>query len=358
MSGPLFIDCAPFNGGTQESFATLVEAFTDCAMAVGDGLAPRFPNATIIHARHWPANITGLFQFIADRRDASHILRTIPRGGGDAADSPSLIHANTLRSALLLTSLPISCPVIVHDRDIRAPRLAVRFIARRLRPIIIAISSTVAQKWRGLIPDENIHIIYNGFRLDDIRAAKPVQFPWNAPTIVLVADFVPWKRHRLFIDAFALAKQRIPNLHAIIRGRVRTAADEAYLNDIRDYVSDIPDISIDAAPGSALGHIAAADMLVSCSENEPFGRTVIEALSLSKPVIATPTAAPPELFKMLAPNLIMSDDSPQTLATTIADNLNKSFQPLSLDAFSVESMLAKVTAVHEWAIRHCQRESP
>jgi len=384
----LFIDCAPFIGGAQESFATLVDAFPDCVMAVGDGLAPRFPKALRIHARHWPATPAGFFQFLADRREALHTLHlilrggdaasippapsvlrggdtaSIPpapavlRGGGDAADSPALIHANTLRSALLLTSLPISCPVIIHDRDIRTPRFAVHYIARKLKPTIIAISSTVAEKWRGIIPDEKIHIIHNGFRLDEIRAAKPTQFPWSGPTIALAADFIPWKRHRLFIDAFALAKQRSTNLHAVLRGRVRTASEEAYLSDIRAYASSIQDISIDTSPGTALGQIAAADMLVSCSENEPFGRTIIEALALGKTVVATPTAAPPELFKTLAPNLIMVEDSPQAIADAIADNLNKSFQPLSLGDFSVASMLAKVSAVHEKAIYHCQRESP
>ena len=385
MRGLLFIDCAPFIGGAQESFATLLDAFPNSTVAVGDGLAPRFPNAIRIHARHWPATLSGLFQFLADRREASHILRAVLRGGGNAASpqpSPNvlrgggnaaeatlvlrgggnaavslpLIHANTLRSALLLTSLPISCPIVIHDRDIRAPRIAVRYIARRLRPTIIAISSTVAQKWRGVIPDENIHIIYNGFRLDEIRAIKPAQFPWSGPTIALAADFIPWKRHRLFIDAFALARQRIPNLHAVLRGRVRTSADKAYLNAIRDYATNFKDISIDTASGAALGHIAASDLLVSCSENEPFGRTIIEALALSKPVIATPTAAPPEFFKMLAPNLIMADDSPQAIADAIADNINKSFPPLPLDEFSVESMLSKVAAVHERALCPCQRK--
>ena len=398
MRGLLFIDCAPFIGGAQESFATLLDAFPNSTVAVGDGLAPRFPNAIRIHARHWPATLSGLFQFLADRREASHILRPILRGGGNAASpqpSPNvlrgggnaaeatpvlrgggnateatlvlrgggnaavslpLIHANTLRSALLLTSLPISCPIVIHDRDIRAPRLAVRYVARRLRPTIIAISSTVAQKWRGVIPDENIHIIYNGFRLDEIRAAKPAQFPWSAPTVVLAADFISWKRHRLFIDAFALARQRIPNLHAVLRGRVRNVADEPYLNAIRDYASAIPNISIDTSSGAALGHIAASDMLVSCSENEPFGRTIIEAIALYKQVIATPTAAPPEFFKMLAPNLIMADDSPQAIADAIADNIHKQFSPISLDDFSVESMLAKIAAIHEMVACNCQQK--
>ena len=232
-----------------------------------------------------------------------------------------------------------------------------RYIARKLKPTIIAISSTVAEKWRGVIPDENIHIIYNGFGLDEIRATRPALFPWSAPTVVLAADFIPWKRHRLFIDAFSLVRKRIPELHAVIRGRLRSADDEPYLNDIRDYALAIPNISIDTSSGNALGQIAASDLLVSCSENEPFGRTIIEAVALSKSVIATPTAAPPELFKMLAPNLIMADDSPQALADAIADNIHKPFSPISLDDFSIASMLAKVTAIHEKASFFCQRES-
>ncbi len=133
----------------------------------------------------------------------------------------------------------------------------------------------------------------------------------------------------------------------MLRSRLRSTDNEAYLNDIRDYASTIPNISIDTSSGSALEQIAASDLLVSCSDNEPFGRTIIEAVALSKPVVATPTAAPPELFKMLAPNLIMADDSPQALADAIADNIHKPFSPISLDDFSVESMLSKINAIHE-----------
>ena len=355
MNKVLFIDSAPFVGGAQESFASLVESFPDCAVAVGDGLATRFPNATHIHARHWPANITGLFQFLSDRRKAAHILRSIVPAssvslcGENAAAPLALLHANTLRSALLLTSLPISCPVIVHDRDIHAPRLAVRYIAKKLNPTIIAISSTVAQKWRGILPDDSIHIIYNGFRLEEIRSAKPVQFPWDGPTIALVADFIPWKRHKLFIDAFALAKQRVPNLHAIIRGRVRSDDGQTYLDALRKHSLGIQNLSFATKAGTALGHIAASDMVVSCSENEPFGRTIIEALALSKPVVATPTAAPPELFETLAPNLIKADDSPQSIADAIVANISRQFPQPSLDAFSMETMLARISAIHAMA---------
>ena len=340
MTRVLFIDCAPFVGGAQESFATLVEGFPDSAVAVGDGLAARFPDATHLHARHWRATLKGLSQFFIDRMKASDALERL------IADyAPDIIHANTIRSALLLTSLRLPCPVIVHDRDIKALLPAVRYVARKLSPTVIAISSTVAEKWSGLVNQDYMHIIYNGFSLESIRAAEPVKFPWEGPTIALVADLVPWKRHKLFIDAFSLARQRIPNLHAVIRGRCRSIGDK-YTENIIQYAKNIPNIVIDTADGKALGHIAASNLVVSCSENEPFGRTIIEALALSKPVVATPSAAPQELFKLLSPNLIMADDSPQALADAIAENIHRTLPPLPLDAFSAQNMIAKIAAVH------------
>ncbi len=340
MTRVLFIDCAPFVGGAQESFATLVGGFPDSAVAVGDGLAARFPNATRFHARHWPSTLKGLSHFFIDRMKVTPVLERL------IADyTPEVIHANTLRSALLLTSLKLPCPLIVHDRDIKALRPAVRYVAHKLRPTVIAISSTVAEKWSGLVPQDYMHIIYNGFSLESIRAAAPVEFSWDGPTIALVADFVPWKRHKLFMDAFVLARQRIPNLRAVIRGRCRSIGDE-YTENIIQFSKNIPNIVLDTADGPALGHIAASNLVVSCSENEPFGRTVIEALALSKTVVATPFAAPPELFKLLSPNLIKADDSPQALADAIVDNIHRTFTPIALDAFSAETMIAKVAAVH------------
>ena len=45
-------------------------------------------------------------------------------------------------------------------------------------------------------------------------------------------------------------------------------------------------LSFNTADEIALPEIAAADVIVSCSDSEPFGRVIIEALALGKPVVS------------------------------------------------------------------------
>lgn len=337
MTRVLFIDSAPFIGGAQESFSSLVGSFPDAALIVGDGLSKRFPSAPCIHVRHWRAGILGAFQFLQDRGRADVVIRQVMD-----EYKPDIIHANTLRTALLLTSLRPACPVLIHDRDINAPTITVRYVARKLRPRVIAISSAVAEKWRGLVPQNMISVVPNGFDQDAIRTVKPAVFPWNGPTIILAADMVPWKRHALFIKAFAIAKASCPQLHAVVRGRVRSPEGERYLQSLQSMAAGLQDLAFVCDDGPALPHIAASNVLVACADNEPFGRSVLEAAALSKIVVATPTAASPDLLQALQNNAVIADDTPDDLARAIIDAISRKYSTISLEQFSLASHIERI----------------
>ena len=319
----LYMDCAPFLGGAQESLWTLAQAFREHAFLVaGNGLQAKalengWPHA-VLPTRHWPATLRGLWQFWQDRRKAIPVLQE-----AISRFKPELLHANGLRSAMLLAGVrKLPCPVILHDRDIREPSLLLAPLTRRLAPTVVATSSSVAQKWQGRLPKERIHVIPNGFDLTSIRTTIPATLPHEKSpggwTVLLAGDFLPWKRHGLFLEAVRLAHRQAPELRAIIKGRVRNQEGRV-LQQLRQRLAEEPELAscvfIDSTDASALPYIASANLLVSCSQGEPFGRTIVESYALGKPVAATRDGGAPELLDTTAAQVC--DSTPDALATAI-----------------------------------------
>ncbi len=326
----LYIDCAPFCGGAQESLWSQMEPYRADAMLVsGAGLWERAVSSGMrrarIEARHWTANMSGLWQLWQDRKKAVPIIR-------DAIEEfrPEIIHANCIRAAMLLTDLRTPLPVVLHDRDIRAPQLLLQPLQNRLHPMVTAVSRAVAAKWRDTAPPERVRVLPNGFEVTRIAATRRVVLPFrrveNPYCVVLAADFEDWKRHALFLEAVLLAHQRLPSLRAVIKGRVRvssTGEEDPNSREVLENLFRLIDehdecrayLAIDASDGPALPFLAAADTLVSCSENEPFGRTLVEAFALGKTVAATRTGGAPELLD--CPAVAVCDDSPEALMEAI-----------------------------------------
>ena len=293
----LLLDCAPFTGGAQESFWSLAAHLPQdvcrpllmTADHSAGGLAERaalqsFPYQPFT-ARHWPANVRGLLQYLQDSRRFEPFFRKT------VADfQPDVIHANCIRSALLI---PQDCrqPILLHDRDAAFPFFVTRHISNRFQNLhVVAISPLVAEKWRSLLPEDHLHIIPNGFDLEAMAVAQPATKDDSATFRLLqVADFSPWKRHDRFLNLLAQLKPQIPNMKAVIKGRVRDRQGERLLTDLKQMASKLgldDSLVFNTADGSALPEIAAADVVVSCSDGEPFGRTIVEALALGKPVAA------------------------------------------------------------------------
>ena len=121
----------------------------------------------------------------------------------------------------------------------------------------------------------------------------------STPLLVLVADMVPWKRHTIFLDAVAEVRGKAPNVTAAVVGRARDEAGERYLAVLRQHataagIAGAVRFVTDAT--CAASWIAAADVLVSVATEEPFGRTIVEALALGTPVVAVNACGPGEIL--------------------------------------------------------------
>ncbi len=370
MPRVLFIDVAPFVGGAQASFRTLIECAEGCdkALAVGNGLwqwascvcgaksaarasAPLEKRgmemrglcpALKLSTSHWRATLGGFLQYRWECwKNRSPLLEFIH------SFKPDIIHCNTVRSALLLCALPhLEAKIIVHDRDLRMPSQARHYVAKRLSPFVFAISSTVCEKWRGIVPDDRRVVLFNGFDLEAIAKTKPA-LPDARNTVIIAADFEPWKRHIEFLGGFWFAQlYKYPSqLCAILKGRVRPSSAE-YLEKLRNHVKecDIKNVRFIVDDTPALPWIASAQVLVTCSENEPFGRTAIEALALGKRVVATETALAPELFEL--DGVTRSASWAVSLSQAILQALGAPPPNPDLSRFSKETLAKELTKLY------------
>lgn len=297
----LVLDSSPFFGGAQKSLAETLRWLKkrhQVTLLAGEGMKDCHPDICV-PAHHWTASFGGLLQYLADRRRFVQVWEA-----SSPTTSYDIVYANGLRAGMLLAAVKNPPPVLLHDRDIRAPAKLRHWLAGKQHPFVVGTSEEILRMWEG-ISVRGKEILPPAFDLEALRAVSPVADA-DVPAVLQVADFVPWKRHSLFCEAV-----RQKEFRAGICGRSRgdTAYDAEVLGKMRE--AGVERI----ASEDALPWIAACKVVVCCSEGEPFGRTVIEALAMGKNVVVTPTACAATLQTL--PGVMASEDSPDALAEAI-----------------------------------------
>ena len=260
-----------------------------------------------------------------DRHDIEHI--TLPL----ASKGPMQIRRNTDTLVELIRERQID---VVHARS-RAPAWSARAAARRTRRAfvttfhgtynfkttlkkhynsimirgerIIAISEFIADHMRRQYradPDR-IRVIHRG--VDEtiynpaavpapriIRLAEAWRLPDGVPVILMPGRLTRWKGQRVFLDALRRLQRR--DFVAVVVGSAQ--GRDSYVAELRKFadrhnlhaVLRFSDHSNDMPAAFML-----ADLVVSASTDpEAFGRVVVEAQAMGRPVIATDHGGPRE----------------------------------------------------------------
>jgi glycosyltransferase involved in cell wall biosynthesis len=141
----------------------------------------------------------------------------------------------------------------------------------------------------------------------------------DAPLAGIIGQITSWKGHDTAIQALALLPDAFATATLLIVGEVRFATPSTRL-DNRGFRAEL-DVLVDEL-GLAdrvvfLGQrddipdvISALDLLVVPSIEEPFGRTVAEAMTIGVPVIATTVGGPAELIEPGVTGLLASPGRP------------------------------------------------
>ena len=259
------------------------------------------------------------------------VRRAAARFGAD------LVHANSIRAGLisLAPARPARRPTVVHVRDCLPPgpasSLALRGISRA--DAVVANSAyTRAQLGPAAAA---AHVIYNGIELSPFtqpalsraEARERLGLGEAAPVLAVIAQITPWKAQDDAIRIAAELHRRHPRLRLLLVGSTRfdSAAtrhdNAAYLSSLQRLVREL---GLDGCV-EFLGQredvaevLRAVDLLLAPSWEEPFGRSIVEAMAAAVPVAATSAGGPAEILSAGGTGLLLPPRQPQLWAERIA----------------------------------------
>jgi glycosyltransferase involved in cell wall biosynthesis len=230
-----------------------------------------------------------------------------------------------------LAAFSSGVPVIiasVHDNyrtDKRPNRRIMNRILSKITDKIVAVSEDVKEdiiRYDRIDPSK-LQVIPNGIDVERFNPEKNTsnirkEFPLEEDDIVIgfIGRIVPAKGLEYLLNALPYLKEEFKSIKLLIIGEgslVEKLKEKAKKNNIFDNIlftgvrRDIPEI------------LASIDIFVMPSTAEGLPNSLLEAMAMGKPVVATEVGGIPELIKNGRSGLLVPPKNPEALATAIRD---------------------------------------
>ncbi|NMO95714.1 glycosyltransferase family 4 protein [Paenibacillus lemnae] len=286
-----------------------------------------------------------------------------------------LVHANSIRAGIMagLFRWFHGLPVIWHVRDM-PPRgfmgqLIRRFAARSAQAVIgISDSVLYAMEHESLV--DKCHLVHNGVELKQADPAErrenrekvraELETSQDAQVLAIIGQIAPWKRQEDAIEAFSTLVREGRNCVLWIVGEAKFRPEnERYLAHLHERVKDLQlhnHVKFTGYREDVLEICCGADLLLLCSEDEPFGRVIIEAMSQGTPVIASRGGGVPEIIEQGRSGWMYETGHIQELTDRIRQvldddrlwrSLSHNGQQRAADRFSIQQTAEKVEFIYQ-----------
>jgi glycosyltransferase involved in cell wall biosynthesis len=351
------------NGGAQEHVYSLVTR-----------LNPECYEVRVVSLSHGSSvrrlQRAGIDVTVIDEPDDRQAVREL--ADSVASFAPEIIHNHMYRAevigtraALLLGEKGCKRPAIistVHSSRIRC--VDDRQTIRQLTPLmdrLIVVSRAIEEKVReeGRV-GAPVSLIYNGIDLQRYNHQQPCctlhdeyGIPEDAPIVGVVARLEAEKGHRTLIDAWPEVLAAVPNAWLLVvgEGSERDALEaEAASLGVNERVvftgrrEDVPAVT------------AALDVAVLPSYREAQGLSVLEAMALSRPVVASNVGGIPEMIEDGVTGLLVPPNDCDALAAALiklltdhpyADMIARRGHDLVHERFCIELMVNSIESVYD-----------
>lgn len=203
-----------------------------------------------------------------------------------------IFHANTFRTRVYLGLLKffLKGKLIGHIRDYNCSVMN-SFLVLCLDETIV-ISDFVKDSLKKFVPDKRVSLVYNGVEnlsqyhsngyFDDEKG----RCKYNKK-VVLLGRIEEWKNQHRFIECANLLSKTRNDIDFYIIGSPMKKEHVDYYNQMCELAKTVDSVFIYKYTEKPFDVIKEADLLVCPSINEPFGRVVIEALSLKTMIIGS-----------------------------------------------------------------------
>lgn len=379
------------NGGAQEHVWNLLERldrsrYDLSVISLSDGAAVRRFRALGV-----PVTV------VDEADDAAALDRVVSLLEEDA---PAVLHLHMYRAEVLGTRAALTLgerglprPYIVstvHSSRIRTNED--RELLRALTPSmdrLVAVSRAIVAKLRSEGRDTvPVELIYNGVdlsRYDHQEACctlpEEYGFAVGTPLVGVVARLEPEKGHTTLLEAWPQVLERVPEARLLIVGegsrREALEAQARSLGLLGDECDGERCVGTRRArPGAKVvftgrrddvpAVTAALDVAVLPSYREAQGMVILEALALSRPVVATNVGGIPEMIEDGVTGLLVPSRDAGALAGAItrlledhplADTLARAGHDLVHERFCLERMIAEVGDIYEAGAASVSRRS-
>ena len=216
--------------------------------------------------------------------------------------------------------------VLVQVRAPEYPSRIARILARMVDQFL-PVSGYVRSSLTALgIPPRRIITIPEGLDVAAFiaRAQEKISLPGrcdqpSTPVIGMVGCLVPWKGHDIFLNACAQVLKKTPALIYIAGDTPdNTPAYRQKLQKQARALGIFPNVHFLGHCENVASVMACCDVLVhGATAPEPFGRVILEAMALGKPVVATAAGGPAEVITPGKDGLLVSPGDAHAMAAGI-----------------------------------------
>jgi len=284
-----------------------------------------------------------------------------------------IVHVNTMYNLQGAVGAKLAGrPLVWHVREAEMDSVFARLIktlVRLLADRVVAVSSGVAAKLQGC--GDRLRVIHNGIdmakydRLPDSREARQsLGLVPDEPVITAIGRLEPWKGQHVLVEAVPRVLKEYPNAKTLVVGGPAANKPE-YETQLRERCRElkISDKVIFTGIRKEVPEIlAASDVLVlPTATDEPFGRTVVEAMAAGRPVVATAAGGPLDIVLDGETGWFVPPNDVAALAAKICDVIRDPDRARSMgengrrrarERFSLERLVSDMTTLfHEM----CQR---
>jgi glycosyltransferase involved in cell wall biosynthesis len=289
---------------------------------------------------------------------------------------PDVIHNHMYRAELVGTRAAIALGEIghrrpyivstVHSSRVRSEedREMLRLLTPRMDQLI-AVSSTIEEKLeREGRTSAPIRRIYNGVDLSRYDHQEPCctlpeeyGLEPGSQIVGVVARLEPEKGHPTLLEAWPAVLRAVPDAYLLIVGEgTRREALEALARQLRIAHRVVFTGRRDDVPAVT----AALDVAVLPSYREAQGLSILEALALSRPVVASNVGGIPEMITDGVNGLLVPPHDADALAAAItrllcdhpfADTLGRRGHDMVHDRFCIDLMVDAVQQIYEEGAR-------
>ena len=289
---------------------------------------------------------------------------------------PDVIHNHMYRAEVVGTKAAIALgeagqrrPWIlstVHSSRVRSceDQEQMRRLTPEMNHLIVvsnAIDRKVVAEGRGSAPRS---LIYNGVDLDRYDHQEPCctlreeyGMETDSQIVGVVGRLELEKGHPTLLEAWPMVLEAVPHAYLMIVG------EGSRLDALQDIVRDLglDDHVVFTGRRDDIPAVTAAfDVAVLPSYREAQGLTILEAMALSRPVVASNVGGIPEMIQDRINGLLVPPQDPPALASAIvrllqdhplADMLGRAGHDMTHDRFCVQIMVNAVQALYDEGAR-------